>query len=202
MSKNILVKKVTEIEMPDDMQQRIIRNCRNEMEKKTVKNTNTFFKRPTVAVASFALCLCLAGVSALAATGKLEGHFKDIKNWNGAVVGTSYEQATDEVELNVIDVTDELTVELTMLKPNDPPYSVFQTFGIEEYKIVDANGNTVIENEILEMPIIDGSTATVKIPLNDISEGTYKLVVSKLIGGAKAEQPLVLSGNWECEFAY
>ena len=26
--------------------------------------------------------------------------------------------------------------------------------------------------------------------------------ISKLIGGAKAEQPLVLSGNWECEFAY
>ena len=91
---------------------------------------------------------------------------------------------------------------LPILKPTDPPYSVFQTFGIEEYKIIDANGNTVIENEMLEMPMVDGSTAKVKIPLNDISEGTYKLVVSKLIGGAKAEQPLVLSGNWECEFAY
>ena len=202
MTKNILVKKVTEIEMPEDMQQRIIKNCYNEMEKNTMKNKNTFFKRPMAAVASFALCLCLAGVSALATTGKLEGYFKDIKNWNGAIVGTSYEQATDEVEINVIDATDELTVKLTMLKPNDPPYSVFQTFGIEEYKIVDANGNTVIENEMLEMPMVDGSTATVKIPLNGISEGTYRLIVSKLIGGAKAEQPLVLSGNWECEFAY
>ena len=202
MTKNILVKKVTEIEMPEDMQQRIIKNCYNEMEKNTMKNKNTFFKRPMAAVASFALCLCLAGVSALATTGKLEGYFKDIKNWNGAIVGTSYEQATDEVEINVIDATDELTVKLTMLKPNDPPYSVFQTFGIEEYKIVDANGNTVIENEMLEMQMVDGSTATVKIPLNGISEGTYRLIVSKLIGGAKAEQPLVLSGNWECEFAY
>ena len=202
MTKNILVKKVTEIEMPEDMQHRIIKNCYNEMEKNTMKNKNTFFKRPMAAVASFALCLCLAGVSALAATGKLEGYFKDIKNWNGAIVGTSYEQATDEVEINVIDATDELTVKLTMLKPNDPPYSVFQTFGIEVYKIIDANGNTVIENEMLEMPMVDGSTATVKIPLNGISEGTYRLIVSKLIGGAKAEQPLVLSGNWECEFAY
>ena len=202
MTKNILVKKVTEIEMPEDMRHRIIKNCYNEMEKNTMKNKNTFFKRPMVAVASFAFCLCLAGVSALAATGKLEGYFKDIKNWNGAVVGTSYEQATDEVEINVIDTTDGLTIELTILKPTDPPYSVSQTFGIEEYKIIDANGNTVIENEMLEMPMVDGSTAKVKIPLNDISEGTYKLVVSKLIGGAKAEQPLVLSGNWECEFAY
>ena len=198
MTKNILAKKVTEIEMPEDMQHRIIKNCYNEME----KNKNTIFKRPMVAVASFALCLCLAGVSALAATGKLEGYFKDMKNWNGAIVGTSYEQATDEVEINVIDATDELTVKLTMLKPNDPPYSVFQTFGIEEYKLVDANGNTVIENEMLEVPMVDGSTATVKIPLNDISEGTYRLIVSKLIGGAKAEQPLVLSGNWECEIVY
>ena len=196
MTKNILAKKVTEIEMPEDMQHRIIKNCYNEME----KNKNKIFKRPMVAVASFALCL--AGVSALAATGKLEGYFKDMKNWNGAIVGTSYEQATDEVEINVIDATDELTVKLTMLKPNDPPYSVFQTFGIEEYKLVDANGNTVIENEMLEVPMVDGSTATVKIPLNDISEGTYRLIVSKLIGGAKAEQPLVLSGNWECEIVY
>ena len=163
---------------------------------------NKMFKKPMVAVASFALCVCLMGVTALAATGKLEGYFRDIKRWDGAVIGTAYEQATDEVELNVIDVTDELTVELTMLKPNDLPYSVFQTFGIEEYKIVDANGNTVIENEILEMPMVDGSIVTVKIPLNDISEGTYRLIVSKLIGGAKAKQPLVLSGNWECEFAY
>ena len=201
MTKNILVKKVTEIEMPDNMQKRIIKNCYNEMEKKTMKKTNTFFKRPMMEVASFALCLCLVGISALAA-GKLEGYFKDVKRWDGAIVGTIYEQATDEVELNITSVTNELTVELTMLKPKEVPYREFESFGIEEYKIVDANGNTVVDNEKLEMSMAEGSIVTVYIPLNDISEGTYTLVVSKMIGDKKADQPLILNGNWECEFLY
>ena len=167
-----------------------------------MKNKNTFFKKPMAAVATVALALCLTGVSVLAATGKLEGYFKDIKNWNGAVVGTSYEQATDEVELNVIDVTDELTVEITMLKPTDAPYSFFELFGIEEYKIVDANGNTVVDNETLEMSMVEGDNVTVKIPLENFSDGTFTLIVNKLVGSSKAEQPLVLNGAWECEFSH
>ena len=69
----------------------------------------------------------------------------------------------DEVEVNVIGVTNELTVEISMLKPNEVPYREFESFGIEEYKIVDAN---------------------------------------KMIGGKKADHPLVLSGSRECEFSY
>lgn len=48
------------------------------------------------------LCLCLTGVTALAATGKLQGFFSDITGWNGAVVGTSYEQATKELEVKAM----------------------------------------------------------------------------------------------------
>ena len=33
-----------------------------------------------------------------------------------------------------------------------------------------------------------------------VPAGEYKLVVTELIGGAKAEQPLVVKGNWECGF--
>ena len=200
MTKNILVKKVREIEMPEDMQHRIIKNCYNEMEKNTMKNKNTFFKRPMVAVASFALCLCLAGVSALAATGKLEGYFKDIKNWNGAVVGTSYEQATDEVELNIIDVSDKLVVEITMVNFKEAPYSFFEMFGIKNYKIVDANGNVIVENEKLEMSVISKDKVYINVPLENISDGEYTLIVSELVGSAKAEQPLGLTGTWECNF--
>ena len=103
MDKKKFVNKIKEIEMPKDMQQRIIEKCYIETEKKRM---NKMFKKPMVAVASFAVCVCLMGVTALAATGKLEGYFRDIKRWDGAVIGTAYEQATDEVELNIIDVSD------------------------------------------------------------------------------------------------
>ena len=112
MDKKKFVNKIKEIEMPKDMQQRIIEKCYIETEK---KNMNKMFKKPMVAVASFAICVCLMGVTALAAAGKLEGYFRDIKRWDGAVIGTAYEQATDEVELNIIEFSDKLVVEITMV---------------------------------------------------------------------------------------
>ena len=197
MDKKKFVNKIKEIEMPKDMQQRIIEKCYIETEKKKM---NKMFKKPMVAVASFALCVCLMGVTALAATGKLEGYFRDIKRWDGAVIGTAYEQATDEVEVNIIEVSDKLVVEITMVKPNEAPYSFFEMFGIKKYKIVDTNGNVIVENENLEMSAIANNKVLVNVPLDGVANGEYTLIVSELVGSSKADQPLGLTGTWECSF--
>ena len=196
MDKKKFANKIKEIEMPKDMQQRIIEKCYIETEKKSMK----IFKKPMVAVASFAICLCLTGVSALAATGKLEGFFRDIKRWDGAVVGTAYEQATDEVELNIIEVSDKLVVEITMVNYNEAPYSFFEMFGIKDYKIIDVVGNVIVENENLEMSAIANNKVFVNVPLDHVDNGEYTLIVSELVGSAKADQPLGLTGTWECSF--
>ena len=197
MDKKKFANKIKEIEMPKDMQQRIIEKCYIETEKKSM---NKMFKKPMVAVASFALCVCLMGVTALAATGKLEGYFRDIKRWDGAVIGTAYEQATDEVEVNIIEVSDKLVVEITMVKPKEAPYSFFEMFGIKKYKIVDTNGNVIVENENLEMSAIANNKVLVNVPLDGVANGEYRLIVSELVGSSKAEQPLGLTGTWECSF--
>ena len=196
MDKKIFVNKIKEIEMPKDMQQRIIENCYIETEKKSMK----IIKRPMVAVASFAICVCLTGVSALAAIGKLDGFFRDIKRWDGAVVGTSYEQATDEVELNIVEVSDKLVVEITMVNSNTAPYSFFEILGIKDYRIVDANDNVIVENKNLEMSVISGDKIYINVPLENVDDGEYTLMVNELVGSAKADQPLVLTGTWECDF--
>ena len=197
MDKKKFVNKIKEIEIPKDMQQRIIEKCYIETEKKSM---NKMFKKPMVAVASFALCVCLMGVTALAATGKLEGYFRDIKRWDGAVIGTAYEQATDEVELNIVEVSDKLVVEITMVNFKEAPYSFFEMFGIKNYKIVDANGKVIVENENLEMSAIANNKVLVNVPLDDVGNGEYTLIVSELVGGSKADQPLGLAGTWECSF--
>ena len=202
MDKNKLVRKVKEIQMPTDMQQRIIENCYYEMEEKKMSTTKKFFQKPVVIVATFVFCLCFTGVSVLAGTSKLEGFFKDIMRWDGAVIGTFYEQATHEVEINVCDVSKELVVEITILNLSQAPYYTFESFSIAKYKIIDKNGNVVVENEILESSSIKDGKVNIGIPLGKISAGEYKLVVSELIGSSKADQPLVLSGTWECEFVY
>lgn len=203
MEKKMMVKKLNEIEMPKEMQERIIRNCYTKTEEETMsKNApKNIFKRPILAVAAFALCLCATGVTALAATGKLQGYFKDITNWNGAIIGTSYEQATDEIELSIIDVSDELTLEIKFVNPDVAPYSFFEQFGVESYKIVDMNGNVIVDGKTTEMAEIVDGNVNVNISPDNILSGEYTLVVSELVGSSKADQPLILSGTWECEFA-
>ncbi len=202
MDENKLKNKICEIEIPTEMQERILKNCYMKMEDKTMsKNTaKNFFRKPMVAVASLALCVCLTGVTALAATGKLEGFFKDITSWNGAVVGTSYEQATDEIEVSVVSVTDELTIEATMVEPKEAPYSVLETLGVNSYKITDVTGKVIVKGGTSEAVEIANGQVSLSIPLEDVADGEYKLIVNSFVGGAKADQPLVISGNWECTF--
>ncbi len=193
--------KVKQIEMPAEMQERIRKNCYEKMEEENMKKSRKhIFQKPMVAVAALALCLCVTGVSALAANGKLEGFFKDITRWDGAVTGTTYEQATDEVEMAITEVTDSLEVSITMLEAQKVPYSVFEALGINNYQIIDKSGKVVVEGAETAAVAINNGQAEFLISLADIPTGEYKLVVTELLGSAKAEQPLVVSGTWECEF--
>ena len=156
--------------------------------------------KTTAVAASLALCLCITGVTVLAASGHLKGFFRDIKDWRGAVIGTAYEQATEELEVSILDSAEELTVLVTMVKPSVAPYFTFQELGIENYEIQDASGNVVLKGEPTTMAKVADGQAIVSVPANEIGCGTYKLVISAFVGGAKAEQPLVMKGTWEVEF--
>ena len=205
MEMQSLAENIKEIKMPDEMQERIIRRCYQtsnlEMENQTMKKrTNTFFRRTAAVAASLALCLCITGITALAASGQLKGFFKDIKNWQGAVTGTAYEQATDELEVAILDSSEELTVLVTMVNPKVAPYFTIQELGVENYEILDASGKVVMKGEPTAMEKVVDGQATIIVPANELSAGTYKLVIRAFVGGAKAEQPLTMSGTWEVDF--
>ncbi|MBR1854388.1 MAG: hypothetical protein IJ794_14820 [Lachnospiraceae bacterium] len=215
-----LMQQIKAIKMPQKMQQRIIDNCYKEMEITMMKHTyngemcveknKTLFMRPMAAAASLILCFCLAGVTGLAASGKLQGFFRNIVRWDGAVTGTTYEQATDEIHMQITDVADTLTVEFTILDPTVAPYAYIDTFGIKEYTIVNADGKVVAGNDVspdkavkdqsLDMAKLSNGNATVTIPLTSVPAGEYTLIITKLVSSAKADQPLEISGVWECTF--
>lgn len=202
MNMKKLSQEVKEIEMSQDMKERIMNHCYHKMEEEQMsKNkTNKRFQKPMVAVASLAACFCLVGITTLAATGKLEGYFKDITRWDGAVVGTSYEQASDEIQLSVISVSDELTVSAEFVNPNVAPYKYFEAFGIEEYEIVTVDEKVVVKGETTDFAAPTDGKITITIPLSELPGGEYKLVVNSFVGSKKADQPLVLHGTWVCEF--
>lgn len=202
MSKE-LKEKVNEIEMPDNMRARIIKNCYSKLEEETMKEhkRNSLFRRPMVAVATLALCICVTGISAMAATGKLQGFFKDITRWDGAVVGTSYEQATEEMQVNATETSEGLEIEVTFLTPDQAPYLYFEQFGIQTCEIVDSDGKVMVKEITSELAEVQDGKVNILLTLEELPKGSYKLRISEMVGAKKADQPLVLHGAWECEFA-
>ena len=188
------------ITMPEDVKRRIVGNCKTQMidsGKETTMKT-IHFRKPTAMIAVLAICLSLA-VAVVAAPGVRKGFFRDIKDWRGAVVGTSYEQASDEIRMNVSVNGEELMVLASFVDPQMAPYRYAQWLGIAEYEIVDPNGKTVQKGAAESTEVTNGHAA-IPIYLENLESGSYKLVVTAFIEEAKAEQPLPLHGHWEAEF--
>ena len=197
-----LKKSLMKIEMSQEMQERIIRNCNSkkifDMEEYTMNNSKkTWLKKsiPMVAALSVFFCFAIVGVAAVRT-----GFFKDVTRLDGAVVGATYEQASEEIEVNADVDENELTVLVTMLTPDKIPYSEFEEFGISSYQITDMSGNMIIEGAGTELSQISNGQAEINISLDGIESGNYKLIIRKYDGSAKANQPLEISGMWECEF--
>ena len=193
------------ITMPEEMKRRIIRNCKaqtaNSGKERIMKpnRNNTFFRKSAAVFIAAVLCLSLS-VTVLASAGVFQGYFRDILNWQGAVVGTSYEQATDEISLSVTVNDNELTALTTFFFPQEFPYREIEKLGIAAYKILDADGRVVKEGTAESTEVVNGQAA-VSIKLDDIDSGSYKLIVTAFVSEKKAEQPLPINGSWECLFS-
>ena len=190
---------IEKIEMSDEMQARIIKNCRLSASYKTEeftmkKRNHHFFLKPIAIAAVLTLCMAAAG-----AAGHF-GMFRDITDWTGAVTGTEYVQATNDIQLSASATGDELSVTVTLLTPDAVPYSELDTMGIGSYKIVDQNGNVVFNGENSDFSLIVDGKVNISISLNGIENGSYKLVVDTFSGAKKADNILRISGSWECEF--
>ena len=153
-----------------------------------------------VPVAAAAAVVLLIGGAATAAV--QNGYFQNVKRWDGAVVGTQYQQAGGEIQVSADVAGDELTLHAVFLKPDDFPYRAIDEFGLGSYQIADISGKTIIESDEAFFTEIIAGQAEWAIPLEKLDKGTYKLIITSFQGAAKADQPLEISGYWECEFVY
>ena len=200
MECKLLKQAADNITMPEEIKRRIITNCSKQLtktEESSMKN-HSFFRKPAAILAALAVCLSLS-VTAMAANGSLKGYFRDITKQNGAIIGTAYEQATDEIRLEVTVNSSELTALATFADPQKMPYREAETMGIADYRILDADGNAVKEGAAGSAAIVNGQAA-IPISLDGITSGSYTLVVSAFVAEKKADQPLQISGSWECAF--
>jgi len=188
------------VRMPGEMKRRIVRNCKEELMNSGKESVMKHIRMRKTAAVALALAVCLSlTVAAVAAPNALKGFFRDVTDWRGAVVGTSYEQASDEIRMNVSVNGEELMVLASFVDPQMAPYRYVEQLGIADYRIVDAAGKTVKEGAAESVEVINGQAA-IPIPLSGLDSGSYKLIVTAFVADSKAEQPLPISGNWEMEF--
>lgn len=176
------------IKMPDEMKERIIKRC----EEKTIreeKNMKKKIKKPLTLGIAIAICLSMSvAVVASVADG---GFFKDKTNAFGAVTGSEYLNATEEIEVSVT----ENKIEVTFLKPDTAPYKYSEFLSVGEYAITNESGEE-ISAEFVSEKVING-----KVSFNtNLPEGKYTLIIKTFISEKKADQPLEINGLWECEF--
>lgn len=188
---------VEAIELSAEARARIAENCRKTLQKETYSMNKKMTRRIPRALIAAALVLCIGLPAGMAATNT--GFFRDVTNWQGAITGTIYEQVVHEITVTVTPNTDKLTIKADFLNPDAAPYFTFETFALGAYEIRNAAGEVVAEGEAGEPAAVTDGGAVLTLPF-ETTPGAYTLVIESFTGGSKADQPLPITGLWECNF--
>lgn len=111
-----------------------------------------------IAASALVFALMMAVEPGLASS--VKGYFKDIVNGRGAVTGTEYRQATDEikVELGEPDMNAENAVvplTVTILHGTSVPYREIEVVSLGEFTIVGSSGEMLDDKEVTVQAITD-----------------------------------------------
>ena len=185
------------IEMPAPMQERIRNNCLTEMEEYPMKQKKTKpLKRAALIAAALVLCLPVIGMAV-----SNTGMFKDIKNIFGAVTGTEYENATDEITVTLAIEGKELLVNTTFVNTGIPPYNECEMLSIGTYQFLDETGKVILEGDETTSVMVTEGQAVFCFSADGLKKGTYTLKIDSFISSKKADQPLPIHGSWEIPFS-
>ena len=180
------------------------------MEERTMSKTKITMKRTLATAAVLALCLVTICMTPLASS--IRGFFSDIVRFDGAITGTKYENATNDIKVDVLELTSGngniiIPLDLTFEKPTKAPFPCIQEVAVSEYKIFDSNNKEIIKTKLSaedgDKGTVSDGKVQVNLSLNDSkfkSGEEYTIVIEKMYGLSKADAPLHITGTWKCNF--
>ena len=194
------------VQAPFDLNEEI-----KNMEVHTMSKPKLTMKRTLALVAVLALCIITVTMTPLA--NSIKGFFSDIIRFDGAVTGTKYENATNDIKVDVLEVTSEngnivIPLDLTFENPTEAPFPYIQEVAISEYKILDSNNKEITKTKVSaedgDKGTVSDGKVLVNLSLNDLkfkSGEEYTIVIDKMYGLSKADAPLHITGSWKCTFS-
>ena len=180
------------------------------MEVHTMSKPKITMKRTLAIAAVLALCIITVTMTPLA--NSIKGFFSDIVRFDGAITGTKYENATNDIKVDVLELTSEngnviIPLDLTFENPTEAPFPYIQEVAVSEYKIFDNNNKEIIKTKVSaedgDKGTVSAGKVLVNLSLNDAklkSGEEYTIVIEKIYGLSKADAPLHITGTWKCSF--
>ena len=165
----------------------------------------------TFAIATV-LALCIVTVSVTPLANPIKGFFSDIIRFDGAITGTRYENATNEITVAAMELTtdngnDIIPLELTFENSTEAPFAYIQELAVSDYMVLDEKTGKILKLECYpeysgKGTIKDGkAVVNLSIDSTEFKSGKeYTIVIEKMYGFAKAEAPLHITGTWKCKF--
>lgn len=196
-----IASQLNEIPIPNNLHARCELGINRASQEQKGQITMLKFHKNAVAAVALVLTAGLLAVGGITYADSIRGAFSDVTRFDGAVVGTEYHNATEEIEVTAEAVGDTVIVNARFLYPADAPYAFIAELSLKNVTLTDSSGAkllTVGETEIT--PITNGSVS-IAIPMGTVSlspHESYTLSFDTAVGHAKAEQPLPMSGNWSC----
>lgn len=178
---------VEAIRMPESARQEIAENLRKR--KEYTMKPKSIRLAPIAAV----LALCLMLPLGASAAGRM-GFFRDITGWNGAIVGTAYENATEEIIVTAKAENRELLITVTLLKSQELPYREEETLALGSCYLTDEAGNRIAQWTGTDAVKITGPTLTFRLPME---EDAHTLHIENFVSAKKADQDLSIFGDWQ-----
>ncbi|MDE6501246.1 MAG: hypothetical protein K2L10_04115 [Ruminococcus sp.] len=151
----------------------------------------------TVALIVPAVIACISAGTYMAIDG---GFFRDKTTIFGTVIGQTYENATDEIEVTSDYSDGKLHINLNLLKYDYIPYSLSEEMNLYDFSLINLSDNTVAEDIHSDYAVVNGNIVDIAVDFNAVADTEYKLTINSFISSRKADQPLEIKGNWETFF--
>ena len=206
--KPMIEEKLDAIEIPENLHERCVAGAMKAKSEMEERNMNKNQIKKTVAAAAVAL-VCVFAVGSTTFADGIKGMFKDIVRFDGAVTGSEYVNATDEVrvtasEVTVTDTEVFVPVEITFLNPEAAPFKYIEWVEVDAFEILNDDGEVVVSEEEVNVvcSVKDGcANLSLSVEAEKLVAGeTYTLVIESFEGCKKADAPLAVKGEWECTF--
>ncbi len=190
---------------PFDLEEEI-----KNMEEHAMSKPKSIMKKTVAIAAVLALCIIALTITPLA--NGIKGFFSDIIRFDGAITGTQYENATNDIKVDVLELTTDngnviIPLDLTFENPTEAPFPYIQEVSIAEYKIVDSQNKKIVKAKLSAQEGNKGTVNNGMVLVNLSVDNSklkygeeYAIIIEKLFGHSKADAPLHITGTWRCKF--